>query len=122
MVTRRLSRRRGASGLGCILSLLLFGAAVYYGINIGQVYLRYYQLVDNMRSQARLAPSLQDDVIYRRLGAQADSILPGRHPTFRITRGGHPNRIVIETEYRDHVDLPLFKHTFVMRPRAEEPL
>jgi hypothetical protein len=117
-----ISGRRGAGGLGCVLSLLLFGAALYYGIHIGQVYLRYYQLVDNMRTQARLAPSLQDDVIYRRLGAQADSLLPGRHPVFRITRGGHPNRIIIETQYNDHVDLPLFKHTFVMRPRAEEPL
>lgn len=114
--------RRGASGFGCLVSLLLFVAALYYGINIGKVYLRYYQLVDGMRSQARLAPSLQDDVIYRRLGEQADSLLPGGRPQFKITRGGHPNRIVIETEYTDHVDLPLFKHTFVMHPRAEEPL
>jgi hypothetical protein len=100
----------------------LFAAALYYGINIGQVYLRYYQLVDGMRSQARLAPSLQDDVIYRRLSEQADSLLPGGRPRFKITRGGHPNRIVIETQYTEHVDLPLFKHTFVLRPRAEEPL
>ena len=122
MVTAGARSRRGAGGLGCVLSLLLFGAALYYGINIGQVYFRYYQVVDNMRSQARLAPSLQDDVIYRRLEAHADSVLPGRPPRFTITRGGHPNRIVIETEYRERVDLPLFKHTFVLRPRAEEPL
>jgi hypothetical protein len=114
--------RRGAGGFGCLMSLVLFGAALYYGVNIGQVYLRYFQLMDGMRSQARLAPSLQDDVIHRRLGAQADSLLPGRRPQFKITRGGTPNRIVIETEYTDHVDLPLFKHTFVMHPRAEEPL
>jgi hypothetical protein len=105
-----------------MLSLALFAAALYYGINIGQVYLRYYELVDGMRSQARMAPGLQDDVIYRRLSDQADSLFPGRRPQFKITRGGHPNRIVIETEYSDSVDLPLFKHTFVMRPRAEEPL
>jgi hypothetical protein len=114
--------RRGGGGLGCLVSLILFAAALYYGVNIGQVYLRYYQLVDGMRTQARLAPSLQDDVIYRRLSLQADSLLPGRPPRFKITRGGHPNRIVIETEYADHVDLPLFKHTFIMRPRAVEPL
>jgi hypothetical protein len=117
-----LRSRRGSGGVGCIVSLLLFGAALYYGVNIGQVYFRYYQLRDTMRSQARLAPSLQDDVIYRRLEAQADSLLPGRHTRFKITRGGNPNRIIIETEYKEHVDLPLFKHTFVMRPRAEEPL
>jgi hypothetical protein len=122
VVSPRLSLRRGAGGLGCVVSLFLFGAALYYGVNIGQVYLRYYQLVDNMRTQARLAPSLQDDVIYRRLVGQADSLLPGKRPKFKITRGGQPNRIVIETQYNDQVDLPFFKHTFVMRPRAEEPL
>jgi hypothetical protein len=116
------SSRAGSGGFGCLFSLLLFIAALYYGVNIGQVYLRYYQLVDGMRTQARLAPSLQDDVIYRRLSEQADSLLPGGSPRFTITRGGHPNRIVIETEYTDRVDLPLFKHSFVLRPRAEEPL
>jgi hypothetical protein len=114
--------RRGSGGFGCLFSLLLFAAALYYGVNIGKVYLRYYQLVDDMRTQARLAPSLDDDVIYRRLNQQADSLLPGNPPRFKITRGGHPNRIVIETQYTDRVDLPLFKHTFVLRPRAEEPL
>ncbi|MGH7508535.1 MAG: hypothetical protein ACREMZ_03590 [Gemmatimonadales bacterium] len=97
-------------------------AALYYGVNIGQVYLRYYQILDGMRTQARLAPSLQDDVIDRRLSAQADSLLPGGSPQFRITRGGQPSRITIETEYSEQVDLPLFKHTFVLRPKAEEPL
>ena len=122
MVNHWRSSRRGASGFGFLFSLLLFAAALYYGVSIGKVYLRYYRLVDGMRTQARLAPSLQDDVIYRRLGQQADSLLPGGRPEFKITRGGHPNRIVIQTEYTDQVDLPLFKRTFVMRPRAEEPL
>jgi hypothetical protein len=122
MVTFGRTSRRGAGGLGCLFSLLLFAAALYYGVHIGQVYLRYYQLLDGMRTQARLAPSLHDDVIYRRLTVQADSLLPGGSPQFKITRGGHPNRIVIETEYTDQVDLPLFKHKFVLRPRAEEPL
>jgi hypothetical protein len=122
MVNSAPDSRRGASALGCLVSLALFAGALYYGINIGQVYFRYYQLRDGMRSQARLAPSLGDDVIQRRLDAQADSILPGRRPEFRITRGGTPNKIVIETVYSDRVDLPLFKHTFVMRPRAEERL
>lgn len=114
--------RRGAGGLGCLLSLVLFAAALYYGVNIGQVYLRYYQILDGMRTQARLAPSLQDDVIYRRLNGQADSLFPRNPPQFKITRTGQPRRIIIESEYTDRVDLPLFKHEFVLRPRAEEPL
>jgi hypothetical protein len=122
MVKLSPTRRRGAGGLGCVISLVLFAAALYYGVNIGQVYFRYYQLRDSMRTQARLAPSLQDDVIQRRLTAQADSLLPGRRPQFKISRGGSPKKIIIETIYSDKVELPLFKHTFVMRPRAEERL
>ena len=122
MVTPWPSSRRGAGALGCLLSLILFAAALYYGINIGQVYLRYYQILDNMRTQARLGPSLQDDVIHRRLNAQADSLLSGGSPRFKITRTGQPRRIIIETEYTEKVDLPLFHHEFVLRPRAEEPL
>ena len=115
--------RLGAGGFGCLVSLALFAAALYYGVNIGQVYLRYYQIRDGMRTQARLAPSLQDDVIYRRLNGQADSLFTRTpKPHFKITRTGQPKRIVIESEYTDQVDLPLFKHTFVLRPRAEEPL
>jgi hypothetical protein len=83
---------------------------------------RYYEMLDGMRAQARLAPSLDDDVIYRRLTVQADSLLPGGSPRFKITRGGRPNRISIETQYADSVDLPLFKHEFVLGPRAEEAL
>ena len=60
-------------------------------------------------------------MIDRRLAAQADSIL-GQTPRFRIDRGGRPDRITIQTEYTDSVDLPLFKHTFLLRPRAEAPL
>ena len=122
MVSLRRSSRRGESALGCLVSLLIFVAALYYGVNIGQVYLHYYQIRDGMRTQARMAPSLTDDVINRRLMSQADSILPGGAPSFKITRGGHPNRITIQTEYSEEVDLPLFKHTFVLRPRAEQQL
>ena len=41
--------RRGGSSLGCLLSLLIFVAALYYGVHIGEVYLRYYRLLDAMR-------------------------------------------------------------------------
>jgi hypothetical protein len=123
MVTARRTRQRGASTLGCVFSLLLFIAAVYYGVNIGRLWLRYYQLVDEMDSQARLAPSLTDPVIRRRLSGKVEELgLPPEANKFVITRSGKPRVIIIETEYSDSVDLPLFKHTFVFKPRAEEPL
>jgi hypothetical protein len=114
--------RSGGRGLGCIISLVVFLAALYYGVTIGQIYFRYYEILSSMRSQARLASTLTDEVIDRRLRQQADSLLPQQHPEFRITRGGQPNRIIIETQYTEHVSLPLYKHTFILRPHAEEPL
>lgn len=113
--------RRGAGSIGCLLSLALFLAALYYGIHIGEVYLRYYRLLDAMRFQASIAPSVQDEVIGRRLTATADSLL-GQSPAFRIVRGGRPLRITIQTEYQERVELPFFHHTFVLRPRAQAPL
>jgi len=62
-----LRNRRGAGTLGCLVSLLIFAAVLYYGYHVGQVYWKFYQLQDAMKSQARLAPSLADDVIRRRL-------------------------------------------------------
>jgi hypothetical protein len=122
VVSLRRTSRRGVGGFGCLVSLALFVAALYYGFYIGQIYFRYHQLLDSMRTQARLAPTLDDEAIHRRLGVEGDSLFPGRSPRFKITRGGHPNRITITTEYTERIDLPLFKHTFVLRPRAEEAL
>jgi hypothetical protein len=118
MVARARSRRGGTT-LGCVVSLVLFLAAAYYGVHIGQVYLRFYRLQDAMRFQAQMAPTIDNGVITRRLSAAADSIL-GRRPGFKIDRTGR--RITIQTEYSDSVELPLFKHTFHFRPRAEAPL
>jgi hypothetical protein len=115
------SDRRGGSSLGCLLSLLIFVSALYYGVHIGEVYLRYYRLLDAMRFQASIAPSVTDDVIKRRLMATADSLL-GQTPVFQILRGGNPARITVEAQYRDSVDLPFFKRAFPLHPRAEAPL
>jgi hypothetical protein len=116
------STRRGSSNLGCLLTLLLFVAALYYGVHVGEVYIRYYRLLDAMRFQASIAPSVKDDnVLNRRLMATADSLL-GFTPEFVIVRAGQPPRITIQTEYRDSVDLPLFKRGFPLHPRAEAPL
>ena len=111
-------RRQGASALGCLLSLALLAGAAYYGVHVGGVYLRYYELLDDMREQARFAGQNSDDAIETHLLAQSDSLLG--HPDFQIRRGR--GEISIETRYAETVDLPLFKHTFMLHPRAEAPL
>lgn len=113
--------RRGGSSLGCLVSLAIFSAALYYGVHIGEVYLRYYRLLDAMRFQASIAPSIKDDVIQRRLMATADSLL-GQPIPIQVERRGTPPRITIRTEYEERVELPFFHHTFLLRPMAEAPL
>jgi hypothetical protein len=99
--------------------MALFLAVAYYGIHVGGIYWRYYQLMDDMRQQAIFARQNTDDVIQTRLTAQADSLL-GNAPRFRIQRTN--SRVIIDTEYSESVDLPLLKRTFTLHPRAEEPL
>jgi len=124
MVSARQGSRRGTSTAGCLFSLALFVAAIYYGINIGKPWFRYYQLLDEMRSAARLAPTLSDAVIKRRLVEKVDElgIPPEEANKWVITRSGKPRKITITTTYSEKVTLPLFEHTFIYTPKAEEAL
>ncbi len=122
-MVNRASHRRGSSSTGCLLTMLVFSAVLYYGINIGEVYWRYYQYQDEMRSQARLAPSLSDGVIRRRLLLTVDRLgLPAEAQKIKIKRTARPRQITIESEYEEEVHLPLFNHTFHFRPSAAEGL
>lgn len=115
--------RRGSGTLGCLAWLVGFAAVCFYGFHVGQVYFKFYRLRDAMQSQARLAPSLTDDVIRRRLYEESGDILhPDRPLRFRIQRTDRPHRITIETQYTDSLNLPLLRRTFHFNPRAEEPL
>src|SRR3989454_6265334 len=46
--------RRGASSSGCLLSLLLLVAALYYGVNIGEVYFRSEEHTSELQSPCNL--------------------------------------------------------------------
>jgi hypothetical protein len=120
----RASARRGASSMGCLVSLLLFVAALYYGVNIGEVWFRYYRLVDEMKTQARLAAAIDNGTIRRRLQAAIQDIgIPdSAGARLLIARTASPREIRIETHYSESVSLPLFNHTFNFHPRATQPL
>src|SRR5437879_7358351 len=120
---RRVLGRRGASSTGCLVSLLVFVAVLYYGVNIGEVFFRYYRLVDEIQTQAQLAAALDDGTIRRRIQASVQDIgLPDQAQQIRITRRSSPREIVIETTYSESVHLPLFDHTFTFHPKATQPL
>src|SRR2546430_17438359 len=123
MVRPRLSGRRGASSTGCLVSLLFLVGALYYGVNIGELFFRYYRLLDEMQTQAQLAPSLDDGTIRRRIKAAAQDIgLPAEAQQIRIARRASPREIVIATEYGETDTLPMFKNTFTFHPKASQPL
>ncbi len=124
MVTARGGRRRGASTMGCLVSLLVLVAVLYYGVNIGEVYFRYYRLMDELRTQAQLAAALDNGTIQRRIASAIQEIgVPEEASSnLQITRSASPRQITIETDYSESVHLPLFNHTFRLHPKATEPL
>jgi len=115
---------RGASTTGCLVSLLILVAVLYYGVNIGEVYFRYYRLLDEIKTQAQLAAALDNGTIQRRIQAAILDIgIPEEAGAgLTITRRPTPREITIETTYRESVHLPLFDHTFQFHPKATAPL
>lgn len=110
--------RRGASTLGCLLSILLMVTLIYFGVNIGEPYLRFFRFQDAMRQEARFAATKTDDDIRRRLAALADSLgLPDHAGRVNVQRGNR--RIRISSSYSERVELPLIARDFLFTPRAE---
>ncbi len=122
MVSPRGDRQRGASLLGCVVTLALLGIALWYGGHIGLMYWRQYQLLDEMKVNARHASGLPDDTIRRRLDAKVREVFgPDRLLRFEIARPRGSGSMVIATEYRDSIDLPYFQRGFPFRLRAQHP-
>jgi hypothetical protein len=112
------SRRRGASTLGCLFSLLLVVAVIYFGVNVGAPYFRYYQFRDAMQQEVRFAERKTDSEIRASLRLKADSLdLPG--PAQRINIRRTPSRIVIWTDYTETIDFPFVTREIAFRPVAE---
>ena len=109
--------RRGTSRLGCLVGLLLLVTIAYFGFNIGEVYVRFYRLKDAMVQEARFADSRTDDAIRDRLAAVADSLgLPDEAGRVRVIRSA--NRIVITSDYSEHVEFPLFVREIKFAPQV----
>ena len=110
--------RRGASSLGCLFSLLIVTAAVYFGINVAEVYWRYYEYRDDMRGLARFASNAPSDTIVARLRASADSLgLPADAGRVIVRR--NDSKIVVESDYYERVELHGYVRDIHFHPRAE---
>jgi hypothetical protein len=110
--------RRGASSVGCLVSLLLAAAALYFGVNIGRVYWRFYQYQDAMKQEARFAARNSDDQIKAHLLSLADSLgLPESAGKVRVRRNAR--HISISTSYYERIELPLVVREVLFTPQAE---
>ena len=109
--------RAGAGRLGCLVGLLLLVTVVYFGFNIGEVYFRYYRLKDAMEQEVRFAETHSDSSIKAHMRAVADSLgLPEAAGRVSIERTN--SRVVISSDYSEHVELPMFVREFHFKPRA----
>jgi hypothetical protein len=110
--------RRGLSSLGCLVMLLLAAAVIYFGMSIGEHYFRFYQYQDAMRQEVRFAAHNSDQAIIRRLQQQADSLgLPEAAGVVTLQRDGR--HIALESEYYEHIELPLTVREVHFNPHAE---
>jgi len=112
------TRRRGASTLGCLFTLLITAAIVYFGVNVGRVYWRFYEYQDDMRQEVRFASQHTDDQIVTALRASADSLeLPEAAGKISIRRSNQ--LIAIEADYYENVELPMRVKELHLHPHAE---
>ena len=112
------SRRSGGTSAGCLLTLLVLAAIIYFGVKVAEPYWRYYQYQSVMTQQARFATHFTDDQIRQRLVQSADSLnLPPEASMVTIDR--QPHHISIAADYVETVELPLTVRHFSFSPRAD---
>lgn len=101
----------GKGKLGCLIVVILLVGIVYVGKSVGTVYWRYYQMQDEVKSQATFAPGLTDKVILERLVAQADTLgLSLGVDSWYIKRTTRaPKEIEISAAYDDSVVFQAFR-------------
>ncbi len=110
--------RRGGSSYGCLFTLLVLAAVVYFGAKIGESYYHFYQYQDAMGAQARFAAHSTDEQIRERLAQLADSLgLPSEASLVSVDR--MPHHISIGADYVETVELPLHVRHLTFSPRAE---
>jgi hypothetical protein len=120
--------RPGESGkvrLGCLVAILVVAVIIYVVKDFGAVYWRYYQLEDEVKSQASFAPGLTDQAIRDRLVLLCDTLgIPLGPKQWQVKRT--KGEITISATYGDSVviDVPGY-HRVVhiqLTPHAETGL
>jgi hypothetical protein len=101
--------------------LLLVAAAMYFGVNIGEAYWRFYEFRDAMRQEVRFARQIPDERIKLHLSALADSLgLPEEATDITVERTR--TDISVSATYSERVQFPFFAREIRFTPRASGPL
>ena len=112
------TRARGASTLGCLFTMVVMGAILYFGVNVGRVYWRFYEYQDDMRQEMRFASQHTNDQIIAALRASADSLqLPEAAGKISLRRSN--KAISVEAEYYENVEFPMYVKELHFHPHAE---
>ena len=109
-VFTRARNRRGKTRLGCLFSLLVAATVAYYGVDIGTMFFKRWQLIEEMKAQAGFAPSIDDAAIQRRIHRKIETLDLPNHArvNLRIRRSLRPREIVISTKYPVTFVLPFY--------------
>jgi hypothetical protein len=103
--------------------LLVLALGLYYGIPTASVYVSYWRLNQEIKTQARLAPSIDNATIMRRIRRKVEELgLPDEAKEVSVRRTLRPREIVIKTSYEQTIELPFFSYTFALTPEVKSPL
>jgi hypothetical protein len=100
---------------------LVVVAVVYFGHPIASMYIRYYRMENEMQTQARFAPSIDDGAIRRRLLQTIDDLgLPPEARRLSIRRTSRPREIIISTSWEETIVLPFYTRVQRFAPAVRE--
>jgi hypothetical protein len=98
--------------MGCLIPLLLLALAIYFAIDFGEAYFRFYQFKDAMGQEARFATTRTDDQINGHLRSLADSLsMPPGAELISIERT--QTSITISSDYDEVIKLPMNKEQVI---------
>ena len=112
--------RCGASMTAYLGSLVVTIIPVYYGMQVGRVYYRFYAIKDKIDSAALFAQTQPTEQILRNLREASGEIrLPPATKNFQIRRTDiYPRTITISTIYTENLNLPFVTKTVTFTPTA----
>ncbi len=123
MVTATLRHRGGRVPIKFLVTVAVIATVAFYGIGAMRGYIKFYQMRDEMRVQARFAGNQTDVDMRRKLRAKATELgLPADAQRITIRRQGRPRMVIITATWPDTIAIPFYGIPIIYRPEARAPL